>query len=131
MYGANTINPMGFYNPYIQQIPQQQTARQEVVKVNGYNGASVYEIGANSSALLLDVSGLMVWLVTTDGAGYKTIQPYDISPHKEAPAPEYTALEQRIAKLEEMYKNGNTGNSGAARSSEAGGSGQLVVPVDE
>lgn len=123
MYGATPVNPIGFYNPYIQQMPQQQAARQEVVKVNGYNGASAFEIGANSSAILLDTSGLMVWLVTTDGAGYKTVQPYDITPHKDAPAPDYTVLESRITKLEEMIKNVNTGNSATAQ--------QLTIPVGD
>ena len=112
----------GFYNPYMPQIQPQQ-ARQEVTRVNGYNGASAYQIGANSSALLLDAGGLIVWLVTTDGAGYKTIQPYDITPHKDAPAPDYAALEERITKLEGMIKNGNSGNSAAVK--------QLTIPDDE
>lgn len=120
------INPM--LNPYMPGY-QTQTQREEVTKVNGENGARSYQIGPNSSALLLDESGLLVWLVTTDGAGYKTVSPYDITPHKTAPSPDFTNLEERIARLEALY-NGNTGNSATARS-EAGGSGQLVVPVDE
>ena len=69
----NYQNP--FFNPYgsmpVQQMmPQQQ---QQVVRVNGENGAKAYNIGANSSALLLVETGLMVWLVTSDGAGYKTV----------------------------------------------------------
>lgn len=122
MYGSNMIGN-GYYNPFMPQIQPQQAARQEVTRVNGYNGASAFEIGANSSALLLDTSGLMVWLVTTDGAGYKTVQPYDITPHKDAPAPDYAALEERISKLEGMMKNGNTGNSATAK--------QLTIPDDE
>lgn len=120
------INPM--LNPYMPGY-QPQAQHEEVTKVNGENGARSYQIGANSSALLLDESGLLVWLVTTDGAGYKTVSPYDISPHQTAPSPDFTSLEERIARLEALY-NGNTGNSGAARSETAGG-GQLVVPVDE
>ena len=75
--------------------------RTEVVRVNGRNGAEAYAIGPNSSALLLDESGALVWLVTTDGAGYKTVAPYDISPHQTAPAPDFSSLEDRIKKLEE------------------------------
>ena len=92
-------NPYMQYNPYFQQ-PQMPQPRQEVVKVNGENGARAYTIGPNSSALLLDSSGRLVWLVTTDGAGYKTIAPYDITPHQEAPQPDYSTLEQRITRLE-------------------------------
>ena len=85
MYGDALYNPM--INPYMQQNLQQnpyqqQQPRQEVVKVNGENGARAFPIGANSSAILLDESGKLIWLVTTDGAGYKTVSPYDITPHQ-------------------------------------------------
>jgi hypothetical protein len=92
------LNPYGF----MQQPIQQQLPPQQVVKVNGENGARAYAIGANSSALLLDESGTMVWLCTTDGAGYKSVSAYDIVPHKVEPIPDYGNLEERIKKLEEM-----------------------------
>ena len=119
MYDYN--NPI--YNPALAQYmgyPQQQRfQRQEVVKVNGENGARAYQIGANSSALLLDESGAMVWLVTTDGAGYKTVAAFDISPHEQAPVPDYESLETRIARLEEMINNGNSVNSSDAEQKSA------------
>ena len=89
-----------------------QPQRTEVVRVNGRGGAETYAIGPNSSALLLDESGTLVWLVTTDGAGYKTISPYDITPHQQAPAPDYSSLEERIKKLEELIHD--TGNTATA-----------------
>ena len=106
-------------NPYLPQAHAQLAQpRQEVVKVNGEPGARAFPIGANSSALLLDISGTIVWLVTTDGAGYKTVAPFDITPHQEASAPDFTSLESRIARLEEKI-NGTTGNpANAQRSSE-------------
>ena len=109
----------GFQNPYmnpygmIQPYPAQQIQPvQQVTKVNGENGARAFQIGANSSALLLDESGLMVWLVTSDGAGYKTVSAYDITPHQNAPAPDYSNLESRIERLE-MMMNGNARNPSA------------------
>ena len=102
------LNPYGMIQPY--QQPQMQQPQQQVVKVNGENGARAFQIGANSSALLLDESGLMVWLVTSDGAGYKTVSAYDITPHQNLPAPDYGSLESRIQRLEEIV-NGNTRNS--------------------
>ena len=109
---------MNFQNPYMNPfgVPQQMiqpTTPTQVVKVNGENGARTYQIGPNSSALLLDESGLMVWLVTSDGAGYKTVSPYDITPHKAATAPDYGSLENRIKRLEDMI-NGNTADSSTA-----------------
>lgn len=121
MYGNPATNPLynPMINPYIQsnmqQNPYQQQPRQEVVKVNGENGARAFPIGANSSAILLDESGKLIWLVTTDGAGYKTVSPYDITPHQVAPAPDYSTLEQRIERLEGMIINGsNTADSSTA-----------------
>lgn len=95
------------FNPYAGLQRQEQ-----VVRVNGRGGAEAYSIGPNSSALLLDESGSLVWLVTTDGAGYKTIAPYDITPHQVAPAPDLGSLEARIKKLED--KLNDTGNSATA-----------------
>ena len=109
-----------FFNPfgYGQQVPAQPVQpAQQVVRVNGENGARAYQIGANSSALLLDESGLMVWLVTSDGAGYKTVAAYDIVPHQEAQAPDFGGLESRIKRLEEKM-NEYAGNSSAARKSK-------------
>ena len=101
-----------FFNPYgFMQQPQpvQPQPQQQVVRVNGENGAKAYGIGANSSALLLDESGTMVWLITSDGAGYKSVSAYDIVPHKAEPSPDYGSLETRIKRLEEII-NGNTRN---------------------
>ena len=104
--------PMGI-NPYQAMQPTVTAQPQQVTRVNGENGARAYQIGANSSALLLDESGLMVWLITSDGAGYKTVSAYDITPHQTAPAPDYGSLENRIKRLEEII-NGNSADTAAA-----------------
>ena len=107
---------MNYQTPYYNLFPQQPPIIQptQVVRVNGENGARSYTIGANSSALLLDDSGLMVWLVTSDGAGYRTVTPYDITPHQSQPAPDFGSLENRIKRLEEIV-NGNTADTSATR----------------
>lgn len=106
---------MNFQNPYLNPygIQPQYTPPTQVVKVNGENGARTYNLGANSSALLLDESGLMVWLITTDGAGYKTVSAYDITPHQAKPEPDFGSLESRIKRLEDMIND--TTDSSAAR----------------
>lgn len=118
------MNYTGFQNPYFPanqyaqqygmmgQQPQQMSPQMQVVRVNGENGARAYQIGANSSALLLDESGAIVWLVTTDGAGYRTVAPYDITPHQATPTPDYSNLEARIARLEGMIND--TANTSTA-----------------
>lgn len=119
MYGYNDLyNPL--VNPYMPnpgQNPYQQQPKQEVVKVNGENGARAFPMGPSSSALLLDESGVIVWLVTTDGAGYKSVSAYDITPHQTAPVPDMSGFEERISRLEE-FVNGFTSDITAAQRPE-------------
>lgn len=111
-----------YYNPFMpSQTPPMPNPQQSVVQVNGENGARAYQIGPNSSAWLLDTNGLQSWLVTTDGAGYKTVSCFDVTPHQPTPAPDISGLEDRIKKLEtEMGEliNELTGNSGTAKSKQ-------------
>ena len=102
----NYQNP--FFNPYgfMQQQPQMPQPAQppvQIVKVSGENGARAYQMGANSSALLLDETQPVVWLKTTDGASYATLVPYKITPlEREDPVKtNMDRLEERIAKIEE------------------------------
>ena len=89
-----------------------QAPRTEVPRVSGRGGAEAFPMGPNSSAMPLDESGTLVWLITTDSAGFKTITPYDITPHQAPPAPDLGSLEARIKKLED--KLNDTGNSATA-----------------
>ena len=106
---------MNYSTPYFNLYQQQPIIQPtQVVRVNGENGARAYSMGANSSALLLDESGLLVWLVTSDGAGYKTVSAYDITPHQAQPTPDFGSLENRIKKLEEIV-NATTDSSATRR----------------
>lgn len=75
--------------------------KQEVTQVSGRNGAEMYQMGPNSSALLLDSTAPIVWLKVTDGAGYPTITAYDIALHQEPKPVDLSAIEERLLKLEE------------------------------
>ena len=102
------------YNPYAFQAQQQMQqlqnlqfgaqAQQQIIRVNGKAGADAFQMGPNCSALLMDETAPIVWMAVTDGGGYKTLQPFDISPHEEekpVTAGSMKSLEERIAKLEE------------------------------
>ena len=97
------------------QMPMYQPPQKQVEKLNGKNAAMQYPMGANSSAWILDESGLISWLITTDSAGYKTVTAYDINLHQDAPAPDYGTLENRITRLEEIIDARNTADSSAVR----------------
>ena len=103
-------------NQYLQNLmmPQQQ----EVVKVNGKNGVDAFQLAPNSSALLLDTTASIVWLVQTDGAGYKTSTAYDITPHIPEEETQYKTLEERISKLEETI-NAKSNTKPTTRKSES------------
>ena len=78
--------------------------KSEIVHVNGENGARAYQMLPNSQALLLDDTAPLVWLATTDGAGYKTVVPYTIEPYK----PKTVTLEdieKRLTKVEELIRS--------------------------
>lgn len=100
-----------------QQISQPVLKQEEhTVKVNGRPGAEAYQLSPNSDKLLLDSTAPIVWLVQTDGAGYKTVTPYDISPHEEKkPEDVYKSLEERISKLEEKLNGNEQSNTSSAK----------------
>ena len=110
-----------YFNPYMSSYGQQyqgfqqQSLPQQVTKVNGENGARAYQLAPNSSALLLDECGTIVWLKTTDGGGYATVSPYDISPHKTVQQIDISSLETRISRLEEMINERSTDTTTVAR----------------
>lgn len=86
----------------------------QVVQVNGEQGARAYTMMPNSSALLLDITQPLVWLAQTDGAGYKTVTPYKITPYEPPAPPDFNALihrleniEKRLEKNEQSHTTGN------------------------
>ena len=100
-------NPYSFPNPYQQPVFHQQ----QIIKVNGKNGAETYQMMPNSSALLLDETAPIIWLAQTDGAGYKTITAYDITLHQELPPVDTQDLLQRVTRLEERLNEPNSSNA--------------------
>lgn len=96
--------------------------RYEVIQVNGENGVNAFQMGPNSSVLLLDTSAPIVWLVQTDGAGYKSKVPYDITPHQAVPPVDINQLQQRVAQLEDLinakYQSDDKPTKSARKSTE-------------
>lgn len=105
MFGGTSYNQQ----PNLQ--PQQSNyfgAKQEVIRVNGKNGAQAYQLQPNCSVLLLDETAPIVWLKMTDGAGYPTLTPYDIAPHQDAEQLQQIdikLLDERIKKLEDIVND--------------------------
>lgn len=75
--------------------------RYSIIQVRGQNGAEALQMAPNSKVLLLDETDPLIWFVQTDGAGYKTVTPYSITPYQPAPPVDLNSIEQRLSVLEE------------------------------
>ena len=100
-YGYQPYQNISPYQGRLNQMQSDFTVRQEITRVNGKNGAEAYMLPPNSSILLLDETAPIVWLAHTDGAGYKTVTPYTITPYQAESTPDFNSLEERIKRLEE------------------------------
>ena len=76
--------------------------RHDIIRVNGKGGAEAYQLMPNSSVLLLDETQPLVWLKTTDGAGYPTLTPYTITPYEPEKPVDVKSLEERLARVERL-----------------------------
>ena len=100
-YAGAQRSPYNYYQPHY-----------DIIQVKGKNGAEALQMAPNSKVLLLDETDPLVWFVQTDGAGYKTITPYSITPYEPAPPIDLNALEARITSLEEkLNAKSNTGTN--------------------
>ena len=99
-------------DPYAAWLP-----KQEVLKVNGQNGALSIRMGSNCSALALDINDPILWVVVSDGAGYKTATPFDIFPHVQEPEPDLKTFDDRLTRMEKMLEevlaNGKSSSGGS------------------
>lgn len=65
-------------------VPQQPV--NGVIKVNGRESAMQYQLPPNSmSPALFDQNGETFYIVSTDGAGAKTVEAFDFLPHVDEP----------------------------------------------
>lgn len=108
-------------NPY---QAYQQPQKQEVTRVNGKNGADMYQLPPNSSILMLDESAPIVWLKVTDGAGYATLSPYSITPYQPEAPVDVHSLEERISRLEEALNEKSDAIKVKSKSADNAGGGE-------
>lgn len=72
------------WNQYMP-MTYQQTTVNGIVKVNGRDSAMQYQLPPNSmSPALFDNNGKTFYIVSTDGAGTKTVEAFDYTPHIES-----------------------------------------------
>ena len=96
------------FNPYVTNMfpyPSNSPNSVEIPHVNGIESARNYPLPTNSSALVLDNNAPIVYMITTDSSGFKTIKPYAISEYKPEPEVDVRSLLDRITAIERRLDN--------------------------
>ena len=100
-----------YYNPQMnnQQIyPQIQT--QNLIRVNGIEGAKAYQMSANSIVSLFDANEDIMYIKSTDGAGFPSIRTFSFTEVKEenksAQQVDYISREEFEEFKKELMNNG-------------------------
>ena len=111
LYGVNNFNP--YQNPispntnnFIQQQPQNN-----LIRVTGIDGAKAYQMSPNSSVALFDSDSDIMYVKTTDGAGFPTIRTFRFEPIEDMPKvqdayitrDEFDALKQEVEKYGKQF----------------------------
>ena len=79
MLQQNPYNRYAPVSPANAPISQFQNGGQ-IVRVNGYQGAQAYQMGANAAAVLFDANEDIFYKKITDGAGFASIEIYSYAP---------------------------------------------------
>lgn len=111
----NYFNPVLNNNMSPQMIGNQYLPHMQIIKVNGEAGAKNLRMSPNSSMLVLDETAPIIWYAQTDGAGYLTVTPFDITPHQVQPQVNLNDLVSRVSKLQEAIANVQQSNIGTTK----------------
>ena len=112
-YGMNFNQSQPYQYPAMQsmrpQMPQQPV--QGLIRVTGIEGAKAYQLPANSVIPLFDSDNDIMYVKSTDGAGFPTIKTFafaPIEPKKEEPVSYVTQDEfnLKLQELKELIENG-------------------------
>lgn len=75
-YNMMGLNGFNNYNQFPQQLNQPQMSTQNLIRVNGIDGAKAYQMPANSTVALFDNNEDIMYIKTTDGAGFPAIRTF-------------------------------------------------------
>ena len=109
-YGLNN------FNPYQNNISQNnnfstQVQQNNLIRVTGIDGAKAYQMSPNSSVALFDSESDIMYVKTTDGAGFPTIRTFRFEPIEDVPKAqdayitrdEFDALKQEVEKYGKQF----------------------------
>lgn len=109
-YGLNN------FNSYQNNISQNnnfstQVQQNNLIRVTGIDGAKAYQMSPNSSVALFDSESDIMYVKTTDGAGFPTIRTFRFEPIEDVPKvqdayitrDEFDALKQEVEKYGKQF----------------------------
>ena len=110
---ASLMGQNQFYNQPMnsQQIfPQDQQPTQNLIRVNGIDGAKAYQMPANSTVALFDSNEDVMYVKSTDGAGFPSIRTFEftekVNAEGKSPDVEYISREEFEEFKKELMNNG-------------------------
>ena len=111
------------FNPYSSWNPQPRMFNQPLPTyhaepIHGENAAWQFPIGPNSDIWLPDADQDLIWWIRTDANGNKTVEPFDVTPHKKPEPVDMNDILARLGAVEEWI-NGKQNKSNAKRSATA------------
>lgn len=108
-YGQNSYMPqLPTYQYQTQMQPTVQPQVQELIRVTGIEGAKAYQMPANSVVPLFDANNDIMYIKSTDGAGFPSIRAFRFSPMEDealeppteyVPRPEFDELVRQVKEL--------------------------------
>ena len=106
LMGQNT-----YYNqPMNNQQFFQQEPTQNLIRVNGIDGAKAYQMPANSTVALFDSNEDVMYVKSTDGAGFPSIRTFSftekVNVEGKSPDVEYISREEFEEFKKELMNNG-------------------------
>ena len=109
---ASLMGQNQFYNPQMMNPtpvqPQEQT--QSLIRVNGIDGAKAYQMPANSTVALFDSNEDVMYVKSTDGAGFPSIRTFEftekLNVEGKSPDVEYISREEFEEFKKELMNNG-------------------------
>ena len=109
---ASLMGQNQFYNPQMMNPTpiQPQEQAQNLIRVNGIDGAKAYQMPANSTVALFDSNEDVMYVKSTDGAGFPSIRTFAFTEVKEQNKPiqqvDYISREEFEEFKKELMNNG-------------------------
>ena len=113
VFGTNQYNPFAqMQGSFSQTMMQPQyggiQSQQSLIRVTGIDGAKAYQMPPNSVVPLFDSDNDIMYIKSTDGAGFPTIKAFTFAPYEYTQAPSRSEFVTRaeFEELKGMIENG-------------------------